>query len=509
MLSKNLSTTQMLNVPQKNCIAYFLILLAFTLLKLPVTAQKGDFQVNIPLFYQTPKVYKKVEVRTFYLKMRDGVEIACDLILPANLPAGEKIPTILHQTRYWRSASLRWPFSALAPAGCPSLNPLTNSEDIVKAGYAMLSVDVRGSGASFGYEILPMGAKEVADGKALMDWIVAQPWSDGKIGTIGISYNGWAGQMLVTTGHPALKAMVTVNSPFDGYDDMAVPGGVINRGLLATWADILRHCDRGEMYSSQRFLKRIVKGPKAVKGRFSALDSVYLDHKKNGYADELLRNIVGRDDILPGVGNKPIDAFFPVGYLAQINQANIPVYAIDGWYDMANAHAAARIFRNYGGGQNKLLIGPWNHFLAQNVSPFAPGKTEFDYLSEVMKFFDYHLKGKQTGLKDEPAVHYFTLGEEKWNSSATWPPIETKAQGWFLGKKGALLPYSGAENGSNMIQVDTMLSLGDQTRWDLSARNHTTYAGLDTLQKHWLTFTSPPLNGDMKITGHPSLRVFI
>ena len=75
-------------------------------------------------------------------------------------------------------------------------------------GYAMVRIDVRGSGASFGRWSGPSSSDEVKDGGEIVNWIVAQPWSNGKVGAMGDSYEGSTAQMLAAVNHPAVKAVI-------------------------------------------------------------------------------------------------------------------------------------------------------------------------------------------------------------------------------------------------------------------------------------------------------------
>jgi predicted acyl esterase len=110
-----------------------------------------------------PPQFKEVVQRSFYLPMRDGVKIAVQLVLPKDLPADQKLPAILNMTRYWRARQGDQPGSFL-----PS------------HGYATVFVDARGTGASFGVWKAPFTQDEVKDYNEFVNWIVAQPWSNGK-----------------------------------------------------------------------------------------------------------------------------------------------------------------------------------------------------------------------------------------------------------------------------------------------------------------------------------------
>ena len=95
--------------------------------------------------YVEPK-YKELERRSLYLTMRDGVKIAIDVVLPKPLTPEDKIPTIMHMTRYWRSNEVNKPALFF-----PSY------------GYAQVFVDARGTGASFGVWRAPFSPEEVKD----------------------------------------------------------------------------------------------------------------------------------------------------------------------------------------------------------------------------------------------------------------------------------------------------------------------------------------------------------
>ena len=137
--------------------------------------------------------YKAVDTESIYLTMQDGVKIALDVMMPADLPAGVKLPTIMLIARYWRSFELRTPSpSAKAPMG--PRDPI--ADYLISYGYAVVIIDVRGSGASFGKSDYPWSPAEVEDYGEVVRWVINQPWSDGKVGAIGISYEGTSANLL-------------------------------------------------------------------------------------------------------------------------------------------------------------------------------------------------------------------------------------------------------------------------------------------------------------------------
>jgi putative CocE/NonD family hydrolase len=152
---------------------------------------------------------------SLYLTMSDGVKIAADVWLPANLKPGQKIPTILRAVRYWRGYQ---------PGPMASIFRLLGLGDIeaentqwAEAGYAFVTIDVRGSGASFGQWYILWSSEEITDLGEVVDWIVTQPWSNGRVGAYGVSYDGNTAEMTAALNHPAIKAVVPQYSDFDAY----------------------------------------------------------------------------------------------------------------------------------------------------------------------------------------------------------------------------------------------------------------------------------------------------
>ena len=136
-----------------------------------------------------------------YVTMRDGVRIAVDVYLPQGADAPKGFPTIVIATPYYRR------FRASDPAAENSPMAFRYRDAFVPRGYALLVMDVRGTGASFGHRDSFRSPKERDDYGEIVQWIVEQPWSDGRVGATGISYPGAASVFLASTGHPAVKAV--------------------------------------------------------------------------------------------------------------------------------------------------------------------------------------------------------------------------------------------------------------------------------------------------------------
>lgn len=116
-----------------------------------------------------------------HLRLRDGVRVAVDTWLPQELKAGQNVPTVVMFTRYWRLPRSR--FGKDKPI-------LVDVEALTRAGYALVYVDVRGTGASHGVWTAPWSDAEMDDVMQVFDWVSSQPWSNGRLATYGFSYQG-------------------------------------------------------------------------------------------------------------------------------------------------------------------------------------------------------------------------------------------------------------------------------------------------------------------------------
>ena len=447
---------------------------------------------------------------SLYLTMRDGVKIAIDLYLPGGLEEGARIPTIIHQTRYYRSMELRWPFSKLLARG-----PGGTASRFIANGYAWISVDARGSGASFGRRTCPWSRDEVRDGAEIVDWIIAQPWSDGKVGSFGGSYDGTTAESLLINKHPAVKAVAPLFSLFDVYTDVAYPGGIHMSWFTDTWGRFNRALDENRLADAvdSKRAKLMIKGVRPVQEDRdrSMLAAAVRDHADNYDVHEEALTITFRDDRGVGVGWKA-DDFSPHTFVDEIRASGAAIYGYSGWFDGAYQHSAIKRFLTVRNRGSRLVLGPWSHGGGQNISPYSEGaQSAFGHTSELLRFFDCYLKGIDTGIASEPLVHYFTMGDEEWRTSDTWPPSGTKTVTFFFAEDKRLTttkPPSLA--GHDTYRVDYTAGTGDRARWNSLVGGVTVaYPDRKERDEKLLCYTSGPLDRDMEVTGHPTVTLFV
>lgn len=447
-----------------------------------------------------------------YVTMRDGIKIAVDAYVPKSWDRKQRLPTILHQTRYWRALDYRWPLSDFKdplPRGLMG----TYAERFLANGYVWIDMDVRGSGASFGTRRSSHSPEEIKDGAQMVDWIIQQPWSDGTVGAMGISYSGASAEMLLVNQHPAVKAIAPMFSGFDLYSELAFPGGIHLTWFTNTWYQITHQLDHNVLpfggWLSSAFVRGIL--PVSQDVDHTLLAQALQDHAANWNPHREAQSIQFRDD-KPTSGEIPtIDALSSFPYVAALNGSHAAVYSYTGWFDGAYQHAAIRRHLTLNNPANKLIIGPWDHGGRRNISPYGVGPSEFDHTGELLKFFDAYVKGIKTGIEEEAPIHYFTMGAEQWNATRTWPP-DTTPLTFFMDQDHRLTDTSPSKDvGHDVYHVNPTAGTGEQTRWHTLVGRPITDPYPDRVEQDekLLVYTTRPLDSDMEVTGHPVIKLFM
>ena len=428
--------------------------------------------------YGEPR-YKEFEQQSLYLTMRDGVRIAIDVVTPKGLPPTEKIPAIMHMTRYWRSRAGGQPGTWF-----PS------------HGYAHVLVDARGTGASFGVWRAPFSQDEVKDYGEVADWIVKQPWSNGKIGAFGNSYGGNTALWLATTMHPAVKAVIPRHFEFDEFSETPYPGGVMTDWMLNAWSQGNQQLDNNPGVRLVDADKDQSLYREAIKQRAQNID-VYAAALKTTF----------RDDRAFGVS---IDEISLHTYRDQIEKSRVAINSWGGWFDASTADAQIRSFMSLTN-SHRAIVGPWNHGATQNASPYQTAESLRAMQSyEWLRFFDHHLKGLDTGLETDKRFYYFTLGEEKWKVTTAWPVAGTKMMRWYLSEGQTLSaskPTSALGDDAYTINFDA--TTGAKNRWHTQVGGQVVYPNRAEEDKKLLTYTSEPFGADAEITGYPVVNLIV
>ncbi len=460
--------------------------------------------------YTTPQ-YKGFNYLSYYVPMKDSTLLAVDVFLPKNLEKGKKIPVILYPTRYNRSIKAKFPISLFKD---PVLVIVSQQEVdfFTSYGYACVIVDARGSGASMGTRNMEFSPQEIADGNDIINWIVQQTWCNGSVATSGISYGATAAELLVANQNPALKACIPRSGIFDLYGDILYPGGVCQGPFVDVWSFTTRSLDNNN-YRVFGKKAKLISGIHPVKTdrRKQILHQALHTHKKNFNVFDGLKSIKYRDDYNPEL-KAAADDFSVHSYRDKIENSGTAIYRMGGWYDGALSKSCTDGFLSISNTE-KVLIGPWDHGPSDNASPYALSKKiSFSIYTEMLRFLDFHLKGIDNGIENEPAVTYYTIGEETWENSNTWPPMnEQKVKLFLSADKTIQASAVNVSAGTTPYKVDYTATTGLNSRWNsvtaLYKHGPTNYSDRRTEDEKLLSYTSPPLTKATEITGHPVVNL--
>lgn len=438
-----------------------------------------------------------------YVTMSDGCRLAVDVYLPVGEQPHDGFPTVVIFTPYLRR------FQVSDGQVDPSPNAARYRDFFVRYGYALVVVDVRGTGASFGTRDTFRSPREREDTREIADWIVAQSWSNGSIGCTGISYLGASACFLASTGHPAVKAIAPLFAVADIYGEQLYPGGMMSRVWSRAYDELMIALDGNDVALRARFPyfndPRLL-GPQSVDDDSDGtqLAAALAEHRDNFRLHDLLPEWAFREQGALHDAELTTDLCSPFHYLKTGARPGLPIYSISGWYDGGGyANGAISRFLTMAGPHDRLLLGPWDHGARTDVSPWRQATVpQFPVLGEVLRFFDTHLLGMASGLEDEAPVHYFSLHAEQWREAQTWPP--TGATKWHLTSDAGLAPHPELQQTTMAYQVRFDIGTGQRTRWErLGTANIDIYYDdwQDRDQDH-LCFTSAACHEDIEISGH-------
>jgi putative CocE/NonD family hydrolase len=443
---------------------------------------------NVPRYkgYIEPQ-YKDIATRALYVIARDGTKIAIDVLLPKDLPPAAKIPALLGITRYWRAKENREPDNL--------------QKFFVGHGYALVMVDVRGTGASYGTWTMPWSREEIEDYGKVVDWVTAQPWSSGKVGAYGNSYGGNSAQLLAALNHPAVKAVLPRHYEFDEFTDVPFPGGVPNEWLVKTWNDSNHELDKGEGVkpvdedTDRRMLRQAVK-----------------EHASNIDLYKAARQVTFRDDALRvgEGGSVTLDDLSIHKHRKEIERSKVAINNWGGWFDAGTADGVIKSFLTFSNPQ-RAVIGSWNHGATQNASPYLSVNSQrVSIMYEWLRFFDHYLKGIDNEVDSEKVLFYYTMGEERWKQTKVWPVAGTVSMRLYMNGGNSLSESAPTLSaGADTYKVDYEASTGEKNRWRTQLGGQVIYPDRAEEDRRLLTYTSQPLTSDTEITGHPVINLYV
>jgi putative CocE/NonD family hydrolase len=338
--------------------------------------------------------------------MRDGVLLSADIYFPPGGPAGGPYPVVLARTPY------------------DNLNPVyvEGAQYLAEHGYVCILQDVRGRHDSDG-EWVPF-RNEGPDGYDTVEWAAEQPWSTGRIGTMGGSYGGWFQWALAREKPPHLSTMVSTAAggawmqeiPFHngvlmlamlGWHNLVGGRSMQRPELITNWPDVFRHLPVREM---DTLLGRRLDGWRE-----------WVDHPT---LDDYWKSVRLDEDFA---------------------HIDVPALHITGWYDGDQPGAlyfhGGMCAESSAAEDQAIVIGPWDH-RGTRLPRQVTGGVDFGP-DAVLDVLDLHRRWFDHWLKDEPGAplparaRIFLTGVNAWHDAQSWPPAHTVPTPLYLRSNGA------------------------------------------------------------------------
>ena len=464
-------------------------------------------------YYFQPR-FDDYSVSSIYVKMRDGVKLALTICIPKGLSPDDKIPALLYQTRYQRAHHLRLPFRWIWNE---IVGVYPKTELFTSNGYAVIYLDVRGCGASYGSRLGPFSEDEVQDGNDIVDWIINQPWSDGNVVSNGISYMGFTAEWLATNNHPAVKSVMIGHSAWDNYVDLILPGGCFATKFIQFWSFSGKLLDQNSMKELKMLSPIRWLATKGVKPVHTDIDYAQLkealpEHSKNQGVFDNIGDINYRDDVVK-VGSElfSFDDRSTYKHQQELQKLNIPIYSWASWLDANYADVVIERFLNLRNPQIGI-IGDWDHGAFHPANPFYPSRSKVnpsphERIKTEISFFNRCLEGGE--LKNK-TLYYYTMGEEKWKMTHSWPPTGQSFQKWYFQEGNSLTKDEPETNeGADDYKINFRASSGIFNRWLGPAGTPIYYRNRTKADTKLFLYTSPPLKEDLEITGNPIITLYL
>lgn len=431
--------------------------------------------MSITLQTEYPRPVREIE--NLWLPLPDGARLAARIWLPEDADS-DPVPALLEFLPYRKSDgtthrdSMRQPYYA-------------------GHGYAVARVDMRGSGDSDGVLYDEYTTQEHDDAVAVIAWLARQPWCDGTVGMMGISWGGFNSLQVAARRPPELKAILVIGFTDDRYaDDVHYMGGCVITSQMLSWASVMFAYNAlppdprwvGDRWREMWF-ERLAGSPPFVE--------TWLAHQTRD--DYWKHGSVGED------------------YTA----IQVPVYAVGGWADSYN-NSVPRLLAGLSV-PRKGLIGPWAHTFPELGGP----DPAIGFLQDSLRWWDHWLKGIDTGIMDEPMLRcwiqesvppatFYAERPGRWVADPSWPSPNVQQREYYLRDNGAAswldsepgdpiaLSIRGREGYS--FDVGQWGAYGSPGEWPGDQR---------AADGESLTFDSPAFAEPQDILGYPELELSV
>ncbi len=451
---------------------------------------------------QEPAPAPPFTLREVMIPVRDDVHLQTAILTPVNQQG--PLPILFRRTPYG------------VPDEPPKAVP-PNLKELVQDGYIFVIQNLRGRFKSEGvFELTsqvnlqdPKSTNETTDAYDSIEWLVKNvPNNSGKVGMMGVSYDGLTTALALLQPHPALKAISEQASPVDQWmNDDDHRYGALRESYDFEYA-VMEQADKSknthfefEIYDTYEWYLRL--------GPLSNINAKYL-HGSIPYWNS-------------SVEHPDYDEFWKKeAWVSQLHASTVPNLNVAGFWDQEDPWGPWQIFRHAAehdpGHTNFMVAGPWYHGQWQSpkadsigIIPFGGHETAREFRENLeAPFFRYYLHGK--GEKPAWSVTTFQSGSNSWHSYNVWPPAEAHASDLYLHRDGSLsfTAPTAADSGPGYREyvsdpanpvpyrarpISPTYPAGDWRTWEVADQRFVSD------RPDVLTYVSAPLDHDLVVTG--------
>ena len=402
-----------------------------------------------------------VRLENTWIPMSDGIRLAVTLYLPTGAKPGQRYPALLEYLPYRKDDD-----EAVRDFGTHTY--------FAKRGYVGARVDIRGFGMSEGSPPdREYSAQEQQDAEEVIAWLARQSWSNGNVGMLGISWGGFNSIQMALRKPPALKAILAIAATDELFkEDVHYMDGVFHVDEFELTMDL----DQGRTGAPDFSLEG-----SAIASRMNSppWSLTYMKHQRDG--------IFWRSPLRP------------------IETLQVPAFLIGGLQD-GYRDSIPRMLEKVKA-PLKAWIGPWNHGFP-NDSDYGP---LFEWRDQAVRWFDYWLKGRETGVLSDPKViiyqqHWHPPGSQsqdvpgEWRAEKSWPPADATATTLYFQTEHRLA-FEQRESGHDQLRNVPSTGVEAGFWWGELLTDQR------PIDAYSLIYDSPALTEDFAILGRPRVNM--
>ncbi|GCE09917.1 peptidase S15 [Dictyobacter aurantiacus] len=412
------------------------------------------------------------------IPLPDGTILRGDLYRP---DADEAFPVLLAWSSYTKE---------LQNTGLPlPINEVGQVSYLVARGYCHLTVNARGAGKSAGQHMMHFSPQEHKDVADVIEWAATQPWSNGNIGMIGMSYFAAIQYLAAAQQPPHLKAIFPYLGFTDLYRHFAYHGGAFHSGFFAPYYTFVGSTQSLSVPPVLRHLGSYLLNRNWIQRRITS----FFFKNEEKMPQQMHPEGEWMRDFAQLAFDEPYDGPFyreksawPV-----LDRIQIPVCIGTNW---ANPGIHSRgAFQAWHGihAPKKLFIGP--------PDPRWPWS---NYHGELLAWYDFHLKGMDTGVNEQPPVRYWLQGADCWKSATDWPIPDTTTQRLYLHARSERSEDSHVLQATHPTQSTTLqfAAIPRGTNYPKELEKHISQR---------LTYLSEPMLEDTEVVGPVKLQLIL